>query len=38
MKGIGMDGFASKPLKTADLDLIYRLVTQAKLRQIYRTA
>ena len=29
---VGMDGFASKPLKTADLDLIYRLVTQAKLR------
>jgi two-component system, sensor histidine kinase and response regulator len=36
--GVGMDGFAAKPLKTADLDLIYRLVTQAKLRQSCRPA
>ena len=35
---VGMDGFASKPLRTADLDLIYRLVTQAKLRASCRPA
>ena len=35
---VGMDGFARKPLRTADLDLIFRLVMQAKLRQRGRTA
>jgi two-component system sensor histidine kinase/response regulator len=35
---VGMDGFASKPLTAADLTLISRLVTHAKLRQNARPA